>query len=103
MALTKILTGDVLARSGRAVVAVPSAVVAGITAPARARRHPKSSEVRALRRDGWELRDIALSVNPGRAAVRLERHGSVHVVADNDPAFVAYAAALRAVLPEASR
>ena len=77
----------------------PLAAILG--APREARRHPRADEVRGLRRAGWTITDIAISEEPSRAAITLERDGQRRVVADNDLSFTAHAAALRVALPAA--
>lgn len=89
--------GDVLR-----LVALPfGALAAVLGAPREAGRHPQADEVRGLRRAGWTITDIAISAEPSRAAITLERDGQRRVVADNDLAFTAHAAALLVAVPAA--
>lgn len=94
------MSGSSIGGAARVARALPAAIVTGLRAPRRARRHPTVVEVRALRHDGWIVESVAVSVNPPRAAVRLTRNGQVREIADNEPAFAAYAAALRTRLSD---
>lgn len=83
----------------RILSALGAPLMAVLQAPTTARRHPRSREVRSYLDTGWSIRDIAISVEPSRGVVTLERGGSTRVVADNDLGFTAYAAWLRAATP----
>jgi hypothetical protein len=80
----------------RILAAVGAPLMAVLQAPARARQHPRSEEVRSLLDEGWSIRDIAISEQPSRGVVTLMRDGSTRVIADNDLGFTVYAAWLRA-------
>ncbi len=97
--LARGLSSQVLGRSGRRhvvslVTAPPAAARALLRAPAAARRHPLALEVQALQRQGWAVDHVWLSTTPVRACVRLRSGGEVREIADNDPAFAAFAATL---------
>ena len=92
---------DATADVARIAATIPAVVGAALRAPARVRQHPKAEEVRSLRRQGWRVEQVSVSTTPTRAAVRLVLDGEVREVADNDPAFAAYAAALRVHLARA--
>lgn len=83
----------------RILSAVAAPLMAVLQAPARARQHPRSEEVRFLLDGGWSIRDIAISEDPSRGVVTLVRDGTTRVIADNDLGFTVYAAWLRAATP----
>jgi hypothetical protein len=83
----------------RILSAVGAPLMAVLQAPARARQHPRSKEIRLLLGEGWSIRDIAISEDPSRGVVTLIRGGATRVIADNDLGFTVYAAWLRVATP----
>jgi len=78
-----------------AATSLPAVVRTAATAPRRVLEHPKALDVRNLLRSGWRVTAIDISDTPVRAAIRLTDGASERIVADNDLAFVVYAASLR--------